>query len=173
MSTTETEPSPREPGKFSRILSGTLERLFVPIDGQPRRSRWDLVHPGGLTPFGWLLAVGILASLLLVGATGGLQAGNEYFTLAHVTADSESIRVSHMGSSFCRIDGVFGGATASMRTEIQLTLLEVDVSSAALVDAPAETDWVSIGLGLGPYWLDVVGGDGTTDLTLHCRSKTK
>lgn len=161
MSIKETAPVPDHRDKM-RLKIRARER-------QP--SRFDLVHPDGLTPFGAVLlaAAVLLAGLLLIAATGESRASQEYFTVSQVTLNSESRREAFKGSSFCRIDGTFGGATASMRTEVQGIGLEADVSSLVLVGATAATDWETIGLGHGSYWLDVVGGDGTTLLSLHCR----
>ena len=101
--------------------------------------------------------------------TAAITHTGSYFTQTEIPQDSNSTWHQIQGDCECRIFGTFGGATADMQTAIQGTNTVVNVEVVSLAGVTQDTTWESIRLGHGSYRVAVAGGNGTTDLTFHCR----
>ena len=135
---------------------------------------------GGILP-PWLGA-GILALLLVFAFIGATRSSQDYFTQTNIGQDSVSEFFSLQGGSVCKILGEFGTASVDVETEMMGTdasthpgdcvldgtsiVCKGDISQRGIT---VSTGFFAVTMGFGAYRIRVTGGDGTTDLTYHCR----
>lgn len=135
-------------------------------------------------------ACSLLIGLIAIGATesssdsflAASRSSQDYFTQTNIGQDSVSEFFSLQGSSVCKIFGEFGTGSVDVETEIAGTDASTDPGDCVLDGTSivcqgdigqrgitASTEFVPVDMGFGSYRIRVTGGDGTTDLTYHCR----